>query len=163
MIVEKLENINNQVLLNGTESFDRVIVCAGVGIQSLTGVKTKTVYSLIGVINRLAINSSFVVIEKDPRLSINCMNHSVGNGKQISVFGDGLNFDTKPNSKDEKSFREKVFRLCGTQLDYVYVGAKTEILNVGDDRNYMLQLCRSVPKYYGMHSGKVYKFSYHNQ
>jgi hypothetical protein len=135
--VKHLDFDGSKVVINNTERFDLVFVCAGKGITSLCKVKVNTVFSMIGVFKHQVCDENFVIMDKKSENTLNCMNHLKEDGSVVSVFGDGQNFIHSPNKTQIESFSEKVKRFAGSYPDYIYVGSKSELQDKEDNRNYL--------------------------
>lgn len=136
-VVSKLDKYGTKSIINGNKEFDLIILCAGDGIAKLCDLKVDSVYSMIGVFKNQIIDENFVIIDRNAKNTLNCMNHYRNDQNTISVFGDGQNFSCSPNDEKVDHFLEKIKMVSGSKPDYIYFGKKSELQRDLTGRNYL--------------------------
>ena len=158
-IQKKIENFN-EVITNMSlfgKSYDKIILAIGDGFNKIPDVNSVTKFSILGVLEGWITDTSLVYMDPDYKKTLNCMKHIDQFGNQISVIGDGVNFDVVPNKTDFYEFEEKVRKNFGVKLNKFIVGSKTEIVDL-QKRNYKVNIKKLNKEVIAISAGKFSNF-----
>lgn len=156
---KNIENFN-EVITNRSflgKSYDKIILAIGNGFNKIPDVNSTTKFSILGVSDEWIADKSLVYMHPDHKKTLNCMKHIDQFGEQISVIGDGVNFDVVPNKTDFYEFEEKVRTIFGVKLNKFIIGSKTEIVNL-QKRNYKISVKKLNKDVIAISAGKFSNF-----
>lgn len=156
---KNVENFN-EVIINRSfsgKSYDKIILAIASGFNTIPDVNSTTKFSILGVSDEWIADQSLVYMHPDYKKTLNCLNHIDQFGDQISVIGDGVNFDVAPNKTDFYEFEEKVRKNFGVKLNKFIVGSKTEIVD-SQKRNYKVNIKKLNKDVIAISAGKFSNF-----